>query len=106
MKPRNGAYLDSQGWLLLRLERFDDAIAAFDAALKERPDQAASLFGRGLARQQKCGCREGGKDLLAALAADPASVQKYAFTGYTPRGELIAPWMSVDSKRDVAPAPR
>ena len=42
--------LDSRGLVYLRLQRYDDAIADLDAALRLRPNLASSLFVRGVAR--------------------------------------------------------
>lgn len=44
------SFLDSRARVLLQLGRFDEAKAAYDKALVDRPNQTASLYGRGLAR--------------------------------------------------------
>ena len=48
LEPNTPAYHDSRALVLLRLGRVDDAIAAYDRALKPGP-KAASLYGRALA---------------------------------------------------------
>lgn len=42
--------IDSRALVLLQLGRYDEAKAAYDQALAAQPNQAASLYGRGLAR--------------------------------------------------------
>src|SRR5664279_3319864 len=48
-EPKNFAYLDSRGWVHLRLGRNREAIADFDHALALRPALPGALYGRGLA---------------------------------------------------------
>lgn len=47
--PDNPAYLDSLGWVHLRLGEFSESIRDFNAALKRIPKQDSSLYGRGIA---------------------------------------------------------
>ena len=47
--PEAAPVLDSRGFVLLRLGRFAEAAATYDHALKLRPTQAQSLYGRALA---------------------------------------------------------
>jgi tetratricopeptide (TPR) repeat protein len=71
-KPRISANLDSRGLVLLRMGRFDESIAAYDAALKLQPGNGWSLYCRGLAKQAKGLKTEGDADIKAALAINPA----------------------------------
>jgi tetratricopeptide (TPR) repeat protein len=52
LEPDNSAFLDSRAFVLLRLGRLDEALAAYDRALKGNP-RAASLYGRALAWARK-----------------------------------------------------
>lgn len=76
--------LDSRGLVYLRMQRYDDAIADFDAALKRDPTLEASLFARGVARLRK-GDRAGGDADLKSARAISADIDRvYAEYGVTP----------------------
>ncbi len=76
--------LDSRGFVYLRMQRYDDAIADFDAALKRDPNLGASLFARGIARLRK-GDKAGGDADLARARAMSADIDKtYAEYGVAP----------------------
>jgi tetratricopeptide (TPR) repeat protein len=78
------AILDSRGLLHLRQGAFTAAIADYDAALKLRPGQGWSLYGRGLAKRA-LGQDEGAKaDLAAAKAAQPGIAEDAARYGIGP----------------------
>jgi tetratricopeptide (TPR) repeat protein len=49
-EPNDANMLDSRGFVYLRLGRLAEAVAEYDAALKINPDEAQSLFGRGIAK--------------------------------------------------------
>lgn len=82
--PKNAAYLDSRGFVLLQLGRFDDSVASYDAALAQSPNLGASLYGRGIAKKRRCGCADGDADLKAATRIDPAIQSMFARAGLTP----------------------
>lgn len=63
---QNAAFLDSRGWVLLRLGRDAGALADFDRALALRPGIAWSLYGRGLAKTRLGDAAGGDADLAAA----------------------------------------
>ncbi len=65
IKPDAIDALDSRGFVQLKLNRIDAAIADYDAALKIDPKYAPSLYARGIARQRK-GDRGGSADVAAA----------------------------------------
>jgi tetratricopeptide (TPR) repeat protein/transglutaminase-like putative cysteine protease len=79
-EPGNAAIMDSRGFVLLRLGRYDEAITAYDAALAKSPRLSPSLFGRGVAFAHK-----GDKTKAAADFAEAAKVDadaKSRFEGY------------------------
>jgi tetratricopeptide (TPR) repeat protein len=78
------AALDSRGFVYLRMQRYDDAIADFDAALKREPGLGASLFARGIARLRKGDKVGGDADLIKARAISATVDKTYAEYGVTP----------------------
>ena len=78
--PKFAAALDSKGFVLLRLGRFKDSVAAYDAAIELRPKQAESLWGRGLAKIRLGQTTDGEADLTAARTVS-ADVET-EFAGY------------------------
>lgn len=82
--PECAACLDSRAFVLLRLGRLPEAVESYDAALKARPTQPESLFGRGVARL-RLGEREAGeKDLVAARSFSPYIDQQFEEYGVRP----------------------
>lgn len=81
--PKAPHFLDSKGFALLQLGRFDEAIVAYDSALAIQPLLAPSLYGRGLAKKRRCKCDAGDADLKAGRLDDPKVVQLYAEAGLT-----------------------
>ena len=88
--PDRPAFLDSRGLVLLRLGRFDAAIADYDAALARAPGQAASLFGRALARSAKRDVAGAAADLAAAREAHANIDVQFATYGLTAPDRLAA----------------
>jgi len=83
MAPGDASYLDSRGFVLLRLGRLDDAVAAYDAALIKAPALASSLFGRAVAEARKGDKAHSAADVASALKADPdakADFDRYGVT--------------------------
>ena len=66
---KNASYLDSRGWVYLRLEKLPKARADFDRALALKPDSPWSLYGRGLAHQRLGETAAAEADLAAARKA-------------------------------------
>lgn len=60
-------FIDSRARVLLQMDRFEEAKAAYEQALVERPNQTATLYGRGLARLA-LGDAGGRADIDRALA--------------------------------------
>jgi tetratricopeptide (TPR) repeat protein len=78
--PESVHALDSKGFVLLRLQRYGEAVAAYDAALARRAFPA-SLYGRGIAKRQ-LGWLQGAKaDMQAAMAKDPDVAKEFADYG-------------------------
>jgi tetratricopeptide (TPR) repeat protein len=65
----------------LKSGNFDKAAADYDAALKLDPKLAASLYGRGIAKQKKGDIAGGEADLVAAKAIDPKIAETFAGYG-------------------------
>ena len=82
--PAARAIIDSRAFVLLRLARYDDAITAYDAALRIRPKNADSLYGRGIAKRRRGDIDAGAADIKAALAADADIAVTFANYGVTP----------------------
>ena len=82
-EPKNAAYLDSRGWVLLRLGRNRAAIADFDGALALRPAIPVALYGRGLAMTRLGEAAKGSDDLAAARKAEPDIERRLARIGLT-----------------------
>lgn len=82
--PDQPAYLDSRGLVLLRLGRFDQAIADYDKALAAVPTLAPSLYGRAVAWARKGNKAKSDTDLAAALAIDDRVRRDFERYGVTP----------------------
>ncbi len=67
----NWAYLDSRGWVYLRLGRDRDALADFDASIAAHPENAMSLYGRGTVKKRLGDATGGDADLAAARKLRP-----------------------------------
>ncbi|HEY3949789.1 tetratricopeptide repeat protein, partial [Phenylobacterium sp.] len=83
--PTAAHTLDSRGFVELRMKQYDKAIADYAAALAQAPRQAASIYGRALARAAKgAPSAELKADLAAARALDPALEARFARFGLKP----------------------
>jgi tetratricopeptide (TPR) repeat protein len=80
----NSAILDSKAFILLRLGRYKEAIAQYDAALKHAPNDPSSLFGRGIAKRRSGQTAAGDADLNAARAAKAYVETEFAGMGVVP----------------------
>ena len=82
--PTVSAYQDSLGFVLMRLGRYDESIAAYDVAIKQYAEHTSSLYGRGLARHLKGDAAGGDEDMKAALRLDAHVATTYANYGLKP----------------------
>lgn len=82
--PGDSAFQDSRGFVLLRLGRYDESIASYDAALRSFADRSMSLYGRGLAKRLKGDTTGGDVDMKAALRLDAHVAATYANYGVKP----------------------
>jgi tetratricopeptide (TPR) repeat protein len=82
--PKDPEYLDSKGLVLLQLSRFDEAFAAYDAALAAEPKREGSRYGRGLAKKRACKCAAGDADIKAARLSDSGIVRTFAQARLSP----------------------
>ena len=69
--PKNASYLDSRGWVYLRLDKLPKAKADFDRSLAARPAGAWSLYGRGVTSLRLGETAQGLADLAEARKAEP-----------------------------------
>lgn len=82
--PGDTAVIDSQALVLLRQGKLDEAISRYSAVLVKAPKQAASLYGRGIAKLRKGDKAGGDTDVKAALAQDPFIVAEFNEMGIVP----------------------
>jgi tetratricopeptide (TPR) repeat protein/transglutaminase-like putative cysteine protease len=79
-------FLDSRGLVLLRLERFDEAISDYTKALEARADQPSSLFGRAAAYARKGDQAKANADRERAMKGDPNVAAEFKGYGVTIAG--------------------
>jgi tetratricopeptide (TPR) repeat protein len=84
LEPKAANYIDSKAFVLFQLGRIADSIASYDAAIAIRPKSAPSLYVRGMARNRKCGCKEGDADITAARRLSPRVDREFEGTGVAP----------------------
>lgn len=84
LRADDTAAMDNRGLIYLRLSRLDDAVAAYDAALKISPKQVNSLYGRGLAKLKKGDTAGGNADIAAAKAIQADIAEEFAEYGVRP----------------------
>src|SRR5476651_75585 len=80
LMPNNTDVRETRAFVYLKMGDAEIAIREFNASLEIKPDQALSLYGRGLARVKAGHTREGAADKASALALDPAIARQ--FSGY------------------------
>jgi tetratricopeptide (TPR) repeat protein len=84
LRPGDGGTLGNLGLVYLRLGRFDDAIASYDAAVAKKGTSAWQRFGRGIAEHRKGDMNGGNADISAAKSMDPNIESTFVGMGLTP----------------------
>ena len=68
---KNPVYLDSRGWVHLRMGNHKRALSDFDRSIGYRPESAWTLYGRGLTKMRMGEAAQGEADLVAARKVQP-----------------------------------
>lgn len=82
--PQNIDYLDSLGFVLLRLHRCKEAIAAYDRALAIKPLYPSSLYGRGICERRVGDLQTSRDDMRDAASFSDTIVAEFAGYGVKP----------------------
>ena len=72
---KSASYLDSRGWVRLRMGQWARAKSDFDKALATKPELTTSLYGRGIAQRRLGNAAAGESDLAAARKLQPTIVE-------------------------------
>jgi tetratricopeptide (TPR) repeat protein/predicted aspartyl protease len=83
-KLQNPDFLDNLALVRFRLGDFDKSIGNYDAALKIRPKNAWTLYGRGLAKIKRNNRSEGEADIAEAVELAPGVADAYKRMGLSP----------------------
>jgi tetratricopeptide (TPR) repeat protein len=81
LTPGSAAVIDSRALVLLRMNRIEDAVGAYDKALAQYPDMPSSLYGRAVAEARKGDKQASDRDRAAALKVDPEVGHEFATYG-------------------------
>jgi tetratricopeptide (TPR) repeat protein len=84
LEPQSSAVLDSRAFVELRLGRFEAAVSDYDTALAKVPNQAPSLYGRGIAERRKGDKQKGDADIAAARQLEAGVADTFDRVGVTP----------------------
>ena len=84
LRPNDASTLDSRGMVGLKQQRWQDAWADYDAAVRAAPNYASARYGRGIAAIRQGRTTEGQADLAAATAMSANIANSYAQNGVTP----------------------
>ena len=88
LKPRVLNFLDSRGFVEIRLGRPKDAIRDYDLILRDQPKTAWALYSRGVAKQKAGMIAQGQADMDAAVGIDPeVAVEAKRYGLVTPDAE-------------------
>lgn len=79
------AIYDSRALVYLRMQRYEDAIADLDAALRINSGISNSLFVRGVARSFMGAAAQSKQDIADALLINPDLAEEYARIGVKPK---------------------
>lgn len=83
---KNATYLDSRGWVYLRLGKYKKALSDFDHSVEVRPKNAWALYGRGLAKTKLGDGVQGDDDFAAARKVVPDIEVRLVRSGLIPEG--------------------
>jgi len=83
-RPKAAGFLESRGFVYLRLGKYDKAIADCNAALALDPELPWALYGRGLAKQHQGQGSAGAADVEAAKKLSPKIAEEAASHGIVP----------------------
>lgn len=84
LAPKSAMYLDSRGFVRLRMEQYKLAWADYDAAVKLAPEYGHALYGRGIAALRLGRKAEGEADLTKAATFEKDAAKLYAEYGIVP----------------------
>jgi tetratricopeptide (TPR) repeat protein len=82
LAPSEPHIRDSLGWVWLRLDDPDQAIASFDAALSKNTQLASSFYGRGLAKDEIGDTRGAAADIASAKTLEPGIAGRFRSYGF------------------------
>lgn len=82
--PEDPTSLDRLGFVLIKLRRYDEAIAAYTAALKSRPWMPTALYGRGICELRTGNSNAGQADIRSAMALSYIVADEFAHYGIQP----------------------
>ena len=80
-KSPDARLAEIRGFVLLRMRRYDEAIATYDSELRRRPYSAESLYGRGIARRRKGDSVDGDVDVRRAISLDATVTKEFESRG-------------------------
>lgn len=102
LKPGDPHVLDSLGFVYLKMGQNENAIEKFTASLKDDPNRATSLYGRGIARLRK-GDESGKDDIAAATKLQPDIADEMSRIDV---GVKADPPPSTATRPPILPSPR
>jgi tetratricopeptide (TPR) repeat protein/transglutaminase-like putative cysteine protease len=83
-QPRATAFLDSRGFVRLRLAQYAKAIADYDAALRIDPLMPTALYGRGICELRAGNAGQGRADIREAEVVSYQVADQFAHYGVSP----------------------
>ena len=83
-KSRDAAFLETRGFVLLRLAQYPKAITDYDAALKIDPFRPTALHGRGICKSREGKAQQADADIRAATALSYQVADQFAHYGVEP----------------------
>jgi hypothetical protein len=84
LRPGFAAALDSRAFLQLKRGNTQEALADYEAVLKESPNDSYSIFGRGVAKLRLGDTAGGNADIAAAVGMEKGLREEFAAYGLLP----------------------